>query len=44
MRVSTATCNRYGGGESVRVFVRKPEGVRPLRKPESRWEDNIKMY
>jgi len=25
------------------VFVSKPEGKRPLEKPRSRWEDNIKM-
>jgi len=25
------------------VFVGKPEGKRPLRRPTSRWEDNIKM-
>ena len=26
-----------------RVLVRKPEGRRPLGRPRSRWEDNIKM-
>jgi hypothetical protein len=26
-----------------RVFVGKPEGKRPLRRPRRRWEDNIKM-
>jgi hypothetical protein len=26
-----------------RVFVWKPEGKRPLRRPRRRWEDNIKM-
>jgi hypothetical protein len=26
-----------------RVFVRKPEGKRSLRRPRRRWEDNIKM-
>jgi len=26
-----------------RIFVRKPEGKRPLGMPRSRWEDNIKM-
>jgi hypothetical protein len=25
------------------VFVRKPEGKRPLERPRHRWEDNIKM-
>jgi len=24
------------------VLVRKPEGTRPLGRPRSRWEDNIK--
>jgi hypothetical protein len=24
-------------------LVGKPEGKRPLRRPRSRWEDNIKM-
>jgi len=26
-----------------RVLVGKPEGMRPLRRPRRRWEDNIKM-
>jgi hypothetical protein len=26
-----------------RVLVGKPEGKRPLRRPKSRWKDNIKM-
>jgi hypothetical protein len=26
-----------------RVLVRKPEGKKPMGKPRSRWEDNIKM-
>ena len=26
-----------------RVLVGKPEGNRPLERPRSRWEDNIKM-
>jgi hypothetical protein len=26
-----------------RVLVGKPEGKRPLRRPRSRWEDNIRM-
>jgi hypothetical protein len=26
-----------------RVFVRKPEGMRPLGRPRHRWEDNIRM-
>jgi len=26
-----------------RVLVGKPEGMRPLGRPRSRWEDNIKM-
>jgi hypothetical protein len=25
------------------VLVRKPEGTRPVGRPEHRWEDNIKM-
>jgi hypothetical protein len=31
---------RYG----YDVSVRKPEYKKPLRRPISRWEDNIKMY
>jgi hypothetical protein len=27
-----------------RVLVGKPEGKRTLRRPTSRWQDNIKMY
>ena len=26
-----------------RVLVGKPQGMRPLGRPRSRWEDNIKM-
>jgi hypothetical protein len=43
------SCNRpvsiclYGGEERcIEVFVRKPEGKRPLGKPRRRWQD-IKM-
>jgi 3-oxoacyl-ACP reductase-like protein len=33
-----------GEGRSVyRVLVGKPEGKRPLGRPRSRWEDNIKI-
>jgi hypothetical protein len=32
------------GGGVYRVLVGKPEGKRPLGRPRSRWEDNIKMY
>jgi hypothetical protein len=35
---------RMGVGSSVyRIFMRKPEGKRPLGRPMCRWEDNIKM-
>jgi hypothetical protein len=27
-----------------KVFVGKPEGKRPLRRPRLRWEDGLKMY
>jgi hypothetical protein len=33
-----------GEGRVVyRVLVGKPEGKRPLGRPRSRWEDNIRM-
>jgi hypothetical protein len=28
---------------AYRILVGKPEGKRPLRRPRSRWVDNIKM-
>jgi hypothetical protein len=28
---------------AYRILVGKPEGKRPLRRPRSRWEGNIKM-
>jgi hypothetical protein len=28
---------------AYRILVGKPEGNRPLGKPRSRWEDNIRM-
>jgi hypothetical protein len=27
-----------------RIFMRKPEGMRPLGKPRRKWEDNNRMY
>jgi hypothetical protein len=31
------------GRGAYRVLVGRPEGRRPLGRPRSRWEDNIKM-
>jgi hypothetical protein len=28
---------------SYKIFVRKPEGKTPLRRPRHIWEDNIRM-
>jgi hypothetical protein len=28
---------------AYRILVGKPEGMRPLRRPRRRWEDNIRM-
>jgi hypothetical protein len=37
-------CNTYAvRGGVYRVYVGKPEGMRPLGRPRLRWEDNIKM-
>jgi len=37
-------CSTYGERRGVyRMFVGKPEGKRPLRRPKRRWENNIKM-
>jgi hypothetical protein len=34
-----------GEGRGVyRVWIGRPEGKRPLRRPRRRWEDNIKMH
>jgi hypothetical protein len=30
-------------GRSYRLYVGKPEGMRPLGKPRHRWVDNIRM-
>jgi hypothetical protein len=33
-----------GEGRGVyRVWIGRPEGKRPLRRPRLKWEDNIKM-
>jgi len=38
------TCGTHGGGERcLQGLVGRPEGNRPLGRPRSRWEDNIKM-
>jgi hypothetical protein len=29
---------------AYKVLVGKPKGRRPLERPRSRWEENIKMY
>jgi hypothetical protein len=35
---------RMGEGRGAyRIFVGRPEGMRPLGRPRRRWEDNIKM-
>jgi hypothetical protein len=31
-------------GGTYRVLVGRLEGSRPFARPESRWEDNIKLY
>jgi hypothetical protein len=31
------------GRDSYRILVGRPEGMRRLGRPRSRWEDNIKM-
>ena len=37
-------CSTYGERRGAyRVLVGKPTGKRPLERPRSRWEDNIKM-
>jgi len=37
-------CSTYGESRVVyRMLVGKPEGTRPLGRPRSRWEDNIKL-
>jgi hypothetical protein len=28
---------------AYRIFVGKPEGKRPLRRPRCKWKDNIRM-
>jgi hypothetical protein len=37
------TCRSHDRRGAYRVLVGKPEGGRPLGRPRSRWEDNIKM-
>jgi hypothetical protein len=34
---------RMGEERSIQVLVDKPEGKRPLGRPRSRWDGNIKM-
>jgi hypothetical protein len=39
-----SVCSTYGREEEcIQSFVGKPEGKRPLVRPRTRWEDNIKM-
>jgi hypothetical protein len=41
----TGQVPRQGAGKknAYRIFVGKPDGMRPLGRPSSRWVDNIKM-
>ena len=44
VRVIKSRRMRWAGHVArMEVFVGKPEGERPLGRPRSRWEDNIKM-
>jgi hypothetical protein len=42
-------CSTNGGEEKKKkkkeymIFVKHPEGKRPLERPRRRWEDNIRM-
>ena len=37
-------CSTYAGEDKcIQDLVRRPERRRPLRRPGSRWEDNIKL-
>jgi hypothetical protein len=39
------SCSTNGEKRNAyRLLVGKPEGKRPLRRPRSRWVDNIRMY
>jgi hypothetical protein len=44
-RVCRRVCSTHGReGSACRVYVRKPEGKRQLRRPGRRWDDKIKMH
>ena len=44
MNLMGGTCGTYGDRRGVyRVYVGKPERMRPLGRPRLRREDNIKM-
>jgi hypothetical protein len=34
---------RMGFRNAYNIFIRKPKGKRPLRRPRHRWEENIKL-
>jgi hypothetical protein len=34
---------RMGARSACRIFVEKPDGMRPFGRPRPRWEDNIKV-
>jgi hypothetical protein len=35
-------CSAHGG-DAYKILIGNPEGKRPLGRPMSTWEDNIKM-
>jgi len=38
------TCGRRGEEECMKGFVGNPEGKCSLRKPQHKWENNVRMY
>jgi len=37
------SCSRHGRDEIYKILVGRSEEEKPLGRPKSRWEDNIRM-
>ena len=43
LRLAGHVARMEKGRSAFKILTGKPTGKRPLRKPRSRWEDNIRM-
>jgi hypothetical protein len=43
-RIGQVMLHVWGMRNAYKIFVRNPEGTRPLTRPRHTWENNIKIH